>query len=105
MTRRSVRFSSTANRDLVAIIAVIRENAGARVAARWRRAFEERSKMLADQPFLGAADEDLGPGLRRLVVAPYLIVYELPTSDEVSILRIVHGARDLPSLFEGPSSE
>jgi plasmid stabilization system protein ParE len=105
VTRRSVRFGSTANRDLASIISVIRENAGARVAARWRRAFEERSNALAEQPFLGAVDPDLGQGRRRLVVAPYLIVYELPTAGEVSILRIVHGARDLPTLFEGPSSD
>jgi len=105
VTRRAVKFGSTANRDLVSIIAAIRENAGARVAARWRRIFEERANALAEQPFLGAADEDLGSGRRRLVVAPYLIVYELPSPDEVSILRVVHGARDLPSLFGDLSSD
>jgi len=51
VTRRTVTFSATANRDLVSIIGVIAENAGARVAARWRRAFEDRSNALGEQPF------------------------------------------------------
>ena len=57
-------------------------------------------RTLVRQPYLGAADEDLGRGRRRLVLAPYLIVYEIGPGNEIAILRIVHGARDLPTLFD-----
>jgi len=105
VTRRPVTYSATAGRDLVGIIDFIAQNAGSRVAARWRRNFVDRINALSDQPYLGATDQDLGAGRRRLVLAPYLIVYEMAHSDGVHILRIIHGARDIPSLFEGLSDE
>jgi len=105
VTRRPVTYSATASRDLVGIIDFVAQNAGSRVAARWRRNFVDRINALSDQPYLGATDQDLGPGRRRLVLVPYLIVYEVAGSDGVHILRIVHGARDLPSLFEGLSDD
>ena len=66
---------------------------------------EARAQALADHPFLGSLDDTLGPGRRRLVISPYLIVYRVRDDREVTVLRILHGARDLPSLFDGPSSE
>jgi len=55
--------------------------------------------LLADNPQLGAARPDLAPALRYFVVGNYLIMYrEAPHG--VEIVRVVHGARDLPSLFQ-----
>lgn len=34
-----------------------------------------------------------------MVVRPYLIVYRIVSKDLVRVVRIVHGARDLPALF------
>jgi len=97
--RRSLSVSPAASRELVTILSVIAEKACERVAVRWRKLFGARMRALVRQPYLGAMDDDLGSGRRRLVVAPYLIVYELKPGDEVAILRIVHGARHLPTLF------
>jgi toxin ParE1/3/4 len=94
-----------ARRDFAAIIGTIAEEASQRTAARWSRRILKQVGTLADQPFLGAVDEHLGPGRRRLVVQPYLIVYEFASSSEITVLRILHGARDLPSLFEGLSDD
>lgn len=38
-------------------------------------------------------------GRRRLVLRPYLIVYSILSKDRVRVVRIVHGARDLPQLL------
>jgi len=105
VTARTLTYSPAARRDLSTILSVIAENAGPRVAARWRRAFAERTDALIRQPHLGATDEDLGPGRRRLVVSPYLVVYELTTPNEIAVLRVVHGARDLPALFENSTRD
>jgi len=105
VTRWTVRLTQSARRDFAAVIATIAENSGERVAARWRRRILGQAGTLAGRPYLGAGDEDLGPGRRRLVVSPYLIVYELAPPNEVVILRIIHGARDLPALFGDPASE
>jgi len=38
-------------------------------------------------------------------VSPYLVVYELTTPNEIAVLRVVHGARDLPALFENSTRD
>jgi plasmid stabilization system protein ParE len=99
VTRWVVRLTRTARRDFAGVIATIAENSGSLVAARWRGRILGQIGHLADRPYLGARDEDLGSGRRRLIVAPYLIVYELMPANVVAVLRIIHGARDLPALF------
>jgi toxin ParE1/3/4 len=105
VTQAAVIFTTTARRDLALIVDTIAENSGRRTAARWRGMLESRARALADHPFLGAVDDVLGSGRRRLVLAPYLIVYRVRDDREVTVLRILHGARDLPSLFEGLSDD
>jgi plasmid stabilization system protein ParE len=95
----SVGFTATARRDLFAIAADIAEHAGRRTAGRWQAELQRRAMSLGDYPLRGAIDDDLGPNVRRLVVHPYLVIYEVRGDERIAILRIVHGARDLPTLF------
>src|SRR5947208_533307 len=69
-------------------------------AARVVQAIEQTCRNLARFPGIGTARDDLQPGLRSFPSGRYVIVYR-PLTDGVRIVRIVHGARDLPSLF-GP---
>ncbi|MCE3267716.1 MAG: plasmid stabilization system [Solirubrobacterales bacterium] len=57
-----------------------------------------RMSMLEDFPELGPARPELGAGARVLVEGNYLIIYRL-VSDEVEVVRVMHGARDLRRLF------
>ena len=52
---------------------------------------------LVDNPWRGAARDDMRAGLRHFVVGAYLVLYRIE-GDEVQIIRIVHGRRDLPRL-------
>lgn len=56
---------------------------------------------LAENPQLGPARPDLRLELRYMIVARYLILYRV-MAEGVEIVRVVHGARDLPRLFRGP---
>jgi toxin ParE1/3/4 len=54
---------------------------------------------LARHPYLGRArDDDFGPGSRSFPVGDYVIVYCIDHQD-VLILRVVHGRRDIEALF------
>lgn len=53
--------------------------------------------LLAEHPEMGAAREDIRPGLRYLVVEAYLILYRIVPGG-IEIVRIVHGRRDLFNL-------
>jgi len=58
---------------------------------------------LSDSPLAGRAREDLTPlPLRFWIVLPYsnyLIVYD-PEKKPIQIIRILHAARDIPSILE-----
>ena len=58
----------------------------------------ETLELLANQPELGERREDLGQNIRAFVVRPYVIFYQ-PVPDGIHVARIVHGARDFPSMF------
>jgi toxin ParE1/3/4 len=53
---------------------------------------------LADEPELGERRNDLAQNLRAFVVRPYVIFY-YHAPDGIHVARIVHGARDFPSMF------
>lgn len=55
--------------------------------------------LLAEAPLMGRARDDLVPGLRGWVVAPYILCYRAEP-DDLIIVRVLHGARDLPGLFD-----
>jgi toxin ParE1/3/4 len=61
---------------------------------------DERAQMLRHLPRIGSARNDIRRGLRMLVVSNYLILYEFDAShDEVDIVAVVDGRRELSGLF------
>lgn len=91
-----VRFSNQALADLEDIDAYI----GARNPTAARRVInriEELCFALGEMPGLGRPSEV--EGARKLLVPewPYKIIYEIAAEpDRIIVLRIYHGARDLP---------
>jgi toxin ParE1/3/4 len=58
-----------------------------------------RFVLLARQPYIGRRrDEDLRPGVRSFVVGDYVIAYRVD-GDNVRILRVLRGSRDIEALF------
>lgn len=53
----------------------------------------------AERPDSFTARDDLVPGLRSARLGRYLIFF-LNLPDQVEVIRVLHGARDLTSLFE-----
>lgn len=60
--------------------------------------FEEKFQLLAEFPGLGQWRNDLAEGLRSFPVGNYLIFY-FPLSDGITIVRVLHGARNLKRIF------
>jgi len=57
---------------------------------RIERAFD----MLAEQPLAGRARNDLAPRLRSFPVGSYIVFY-LPVSDGVEVVRVMSGRQDI----------
>jgi toxin ParE1/3/4 len=63
-------------------------------AARLLGEFRRRLELLATQPYSGPPRDDIAAGLRCLVVEQYCCFYRVGT-DELVVVRILHGKRDL----------
>ncbi|MFZ1085477.1 MAG: type II toxin-antitoxin system RelE/ParE family toxin [Terracidiphilus sp.] len=68
-------------------------------------AVQVKAELLVDYPRLGVRRPEIRPSTRMLVEGPYLILYETHPDqdegsiDEVEIVRIVDGRRNLKNLF------
>ena len=77
-----------------------KESGSIEIANRLIDTLTDRVFMLAGFPYVGRArDDDFGPGCRSVAVGEHVIVYCLE-NEEVLILRVVHGRRDLDALFD-----
>ena len=65
---------------------------------------EQRCERLGASPMLGSKRDDLLPGMRYLIEGSYAIFYRI-RQDTVEILRVLHGARDFPAIFQQSETE
>jgi toxin ParE1/3/4 len=67
-------------------------------AARQTEMLFEKLFLLTTHPLLGEARPDLGDNLRSFVAGNYVVVYRVGGAT-LEIVRIIHAARDIRSLF------
>ncbi|WP_169978082.1 type II toxin-antitoxin system RelE/ParE family toxin [Tautonia rosea] len=74
---------------------------GSQLADRFAEMLDEGCERYANHPLMGASAEEFAQNLRHFTVWKYVVFYR-PTADGdgIEIIRILHGARDLPPLFE-----
>ena len=78
---------------------IARESGSGQVATRLIDSIARRFILLSKQPYLGRArDDEFGVGSRSFPVGEYVIVYCIE-SENVLVLRVVHGRRDIDALF------
>jgi toxin ParE1/3/4 len=63
------------------------------------RSIASRFPMLASMPEIGRLREELAPRLRSFVVGNYVVFYRV-IENGIEIVRVLHGARDLPAIFQ-----
>ncbi|WP_219821280.1 type II toxin-antitoxin system RelE/ParE family toxin [Methylobacter tundripaludum] len=92
-----IQRTAQAEEDLIEIWIYIAQD-NPRAADRVLDDIEQRFHALADNPLMGRLRSDIAPELRYFVVGSYLILYRT-AEDGIQIVRVIHGARDLPHLF------
>lgn len=58
-------------------------------------------KRIAKNPYLGRSRDEIIDGVRSYRVGAYVIFY-LIDRHHIRIVRVLHGARDIDSVFEAP---
>lgn len=88
-----VRTLAEARRDLREIARDIRQH-NPSAASRLIDDIAGRFPLLASQPLMGVACDELRPGLRKFTVRGYLIFYFPLIGVGVEIVRVIDGRRD-----------
>jgi toxin ParE1/3/4 len=96
--KNSYRVSGRAAADLDEIWSYIAQD-NAAAADKFISAFFLRFSRIATRPEIGRKREELSPGLRSFPSGRYIVFYHL-TEGGIEIVRVFHGARDFPPLFE-----
>jgi toxin ParE1/3/4 len=96
-------FLQGAEQDIEEIVDYISHDS-AQAAATFRATLQRICEMLVEMPEAGSTRNFHNPEMKGLRMLPvrkfdnYLIFYR-STPEGLEIVRVVHGARDLPSLF------
>ncbi len=93
--------SPDAEADLLEIWANI-ANDKPSAADRFLDTLEQRIELLSRHPRIGEARPDLAAGVRGFSVGSYVIFFR-PIRDGIEVVRVLHGARDIPAIFRGKS--
>ncbi len=91
------RLSGRARRDLLQIWNYIAEDDEA-AADRFIDLLVHHFQLLGQNPFAGRRRDELRSGYRGFPVGQYIILYRA-TESHVQIMHVLHGRRDIESLF------
>jgi toxin ParE1/3/4 len=94
----SVVRTDQAETDLAEILDYVEERSP-QAAERLARAIDDRCTLLSQLPLMGRTREELGPGLRSVVLEHYVLFYRV-TATAVEVLRILHGIRDIDTIMK-----
>lgn len=91
------KFSRYVADDLISIATYIRKDSDLQ-AGRMLARIEDEIDRIRMAPQHYQARPEIGPGARSAVIGRYLILFTV-SPDQTRIERIVHGTRNLPTLF------
>ena len=67
-------------------------------ADRWVDKLDDKFKLIATQPLMGRARNELAAGVRSFPFGRYVIFYE-PIDNGIDVVRVLHSARDIDAAF------
>ena len=96
-----VRLRPLADADILESWDYIAEDSVA-AADRWIDRLDEQFRLLATQPMMGRTRDELTPGVRSFPFGRYVIFY-MPLDDGIDVIRVLHGSRDIDTVFRPES--
>jgi len=94
-----ILFTPLATEDLQQIWGYMAENAGSETANKFLVEIRDKCLKIAGFPEAGRARNELIINLRSFPFKKYVIFY-MPMANGIEVLRIVHGSRDIPQIFD-----
>lgn len=91
-------IAAAVDRDIASIEAYLAESASQATIDRQIARIDAQIERIAENPLAFSERPLLGRNFRMAVVRPYVLIFRCKSST-VRLLRVVHGARDLPTLL------
>jgi toxin ParE1/3/4 len=95
--------SEQAEQDVADILAYLGER-NPDAADRLAEAIDARCARIANFPEIGRSRDDLAPGLRSVVIDRYVLFYRA-SEEAISMVRVLHGARDIDRIMRASDPE
>jgi toxin ParE1/3/4 len=92
------RLTKPAIQDIEEIADYIAQQSGLEQSERFLSKLESKFSKIVTFPLIGRQRDEILNNIRTIPLDNYLILY-LPIGDDIEILRIVSGYRDLSTLF------
>lgn len=86
-----------AKTDLLEIWGFIAEDSENR-ADSFIETISKKLSLLAEKPTIGRTRDELGENIRSFPIGRYIVFYQA-TADGINVVRILHAARDLETIF------
>jgi len=98
----AVLYSASAENDLLEAWLYVADN---RVSAadRMLDLIEAEAMRLLEQPMMGRERRELAPSLRSWPTSTPYILFYIPAAQGITVVRVLHHARDIPAIFENTS--
>jgi len=93
-----VSWTHAARRDLVDVLDFL-VNQNEQAARNFIQILEQKESLYASSPALGSVYPELSGSLRSFVVKSYVLFYR-EESNGITIVRLIHAARDISALLE-----
>jgi toxin ParE1/3/4 len=97
-TERRIIWSLPAERDLVEVWNYLYREASRDIADAQARKIRDRCALLRAHPLMGRPRDKLQPGLRAVLVSPYIVFHRVMDND-VQIVRVLHERRNIEAIF------
>jgi len=92
-------ISPEAEADLDGVwLYIARESQSIQRAEQFLDRFTVFFSKLARNPYLGRPRDDLRAGYRGFPIGEYVVFYRLTEANEILVLRVIHGRRDLEQI-------
>jgi toxin ParE1/3/4 len=93
------RLTEPAVQDIKQIADYMAQQSGLDAADRFLSKLDAKFSTLVQFPSMGKKRDEILPNSRSLTLDSYLILY-LPIGQDIEILRVISGYRDLKALFD-----
>jgi plasmid stabilization system protein ParE len=98
--KQEIVWSPESRADLDEIWDFYEEAAGAHTAENLLRRIYEGCQVLTELPLVGRPRSEIRPGLHSILIAPFMVFYQIGRDGVAEIMHVLHDRQDIEAAFD-----